>query len=196
MANCPHCSKVIDVPPNQLGNCPHCKEPIKVRNYLLLTPAQAEKVDVDKTAQRAAERLARVSQITIDNVNQARDSGVVAGFKLLLSGDECRVCRKNKKQMFPIATCTPEMLPPYEDCEYDDGCSGTFVSILHSRYSSVGRREEGQEKRRKHSRERRLPKRIFYSPLSHSPLWPLLWWWQRPDGPLRRMLKGLPSLSQ
>jgi hypothetical protein len=97
-----------------------------------MTPDLAEKFDTARKVQDAAERFREGRNIAIQNIQQAKSSGVVVGFRLLLSGDECDVCQKNKNRFFAVATCTSEMLPPYQDCEYENGCSGTFVEVLYT----------------------------------------------------------------
>jgi hypothetical protein len=108
-----------------------------------MTLESAEKFDADRSAIEAAERFKESRKVAIQNIQQAKKSGVVVGFKLLLSGDECDVCQRNKDRFFPIATSSVEMLPPYEKCEYEWGCSGTFVEVLVSDFAPVPKKRKG-----------------------------------------------------
>src|ERR1035441_6360380 len=115
MSCCPHCSKVVEPPPKRSRKCPHCGERIEVRGGQVMTSESAEKFDTERTKKEAAERFREGREIAVQNFQNAKDSGVVVGFKLLLSGDECGVCQKNGNRIFPIAACTVQMLPPYEN---------------------------------------------------------------------------------
>jgi hypothetical protein len=108
-----------------------------------MVPESADKFDVDKKAKEVNERFREGRKNTIRSLQQDKKSGVVVGYRLLLSGDECGVCEKNKDGFFPIATCTPEMLPPYENCEDQSGCSGCFVQVLISDPAPVLSKRKG-----------------------------------------------------
>jgi hypothetical protein len=132
MSRCPHCSEVIKRPPKRSRKCPHCQEPIELRLGQLMTPDSAEKFDAEKKAQEAIERFQEGRRIAVEAIKNAKNSQVVVGFKLYLSGYECDVCRTKKYRVFPVESCTPDMLPPYEDCEYENGCSGCLIEVLDS----------------------------------------------------------------
>lgn len=68
-------------------------------------------------------------------LRQAKRSGVVAGIRPLVSGDACPVCRAVRDAVFPIETCTVEQLPPYQDCEHEDGCDSCITEVLKPEYS-------------------------------------------------------------
>jgi hypothetical protein len=49
-----------------------------------------------------------------------------------VSEDACKVCLAARSKVFPIETCTAEKLPPYKDCEYEEGCNSTVTEVLRS----------------------------------------------------------------
>jgi hypothetical protein len=134
MAKCPHCRQSIDPPPKRSRKCPHCREPIALRRGQLLTPEAAETLDNELTAMEAKKRLREGRQKAAREIREARKSGVVTGFTPLVSGNDCDVCQAASDRFFPIATCTPEMLPPYENCELPEGCRATFTCRLSQEY--------------------------------------------------------------
>jgi hypothetical protein len=101
-----------------------------LRQGQLLTPEVAEKLDEKLTVQKAKQRFREGRQNTAREIKQARQSGVVAGFKPLVSANDCDICQAVRDKFFPVATCTPEMLPPYENCEIPEGCRATFTCTL------------------------------------------------------------------
>jgi len=143
MSSCPHCSQLIDPPPKRSRNCPHCRKPIVVRRDRLLTPEAAEEFDSqlvaireDRRSKVRQERFREGRKCAIRDIRQAKKSGVVIGFKPLVSENDCDICQKVRDRFFPIDTCTPEMLPPYKDCELVGGCRATFVPVLNSEYET------------------------------------------------------------
>ena len=122
--------RAIDPPPKRSRKCPHCRERIELRQGRLLTPAAAEKFDAKLTVKEAKQRLREGRQNAAKEIREARKSGVVAGFRPLVSDDDCSVCQAVRDKFFPVENCTPEMLPPYENCEYEDGCRATFICDL------------------------------------------------------------------
>ncbi len=66
---------------------------------------------------------------TARGLKQAKSSGVVLAARPLVNDSDCRVCQAVRSRAFPIEDCTVDMLPPYKDCELEDGCraSVTFV---------------------------------------------------------------------
>ena len=140
-SDCPHCGVSIDPPPKRSRKCPHCRQPIVVRRGHLLTEAEADEFDdrLDDAreaiaSRKVAERQALFRKSVADELRQAKESGVVAGMQLLMSGDACDVFRSRRGLVFPIDSCTVDDLPPYPDCEVDDGCDSTVVSILTPEY--------------------------------------------------------------
>jgi hypothetical protein len=137
MSRCPHCSREIEPPPKRSKNCPHCKEPIVLRRGQLLTPKGAEEFDARASADRdkrevekKIERFREGRQRTREAIREAKKSGVVVGFKPLISEDACKVCRAVRGKFIPLSECSPESLPPYEDCEFEGECESTFVEVL------------------------------------------------------------------
>jgi hypothetical protein len=137
MARCPHCQQTIDPPPKRSRKCPHCREPIELRKGKLLTPEAAEALDAKLIAAEARERFREGRQKAVREIRQARQSGVVTGFKLLVSANDCDVCQAVRDRFFPVETCTPEMLPPYENCKLQDGCRATFTCTLAQQYEDL-----------------------------------------------------------
>jgi hypothetical protein len=143
---CPHCFVVIDPCPTRSRKCPHCRQPIVVRRGYLLTGAEAEEFEgrLAEEKQRITARK-RLDRIKADRASvarlilQARESGVVSGMKPLVSSDACDVCARNRNRVFAIEDCTPEMLPPYPDCEFEGGCESTVVEVLSAEYGGPGR---------------------------------------------------------
>jgi hypothetical protein len=137
MAKCPHCRQSIDPPPKRSRRCPHCREPIALRRGQLLTPEAAEKLDNELAAMEATKRLREGRQKAAREIREARKSGVVTGFKPLVSANDCDVCQAASNRFFPVATYTPEMLPPYENCEFPDGCRATFTCTMSQEYEDL-----------------------------------------------------------
>jgi len=144
MSRCPHCSQAIDPPPKRSRNCPHCRKPIVVRRGRMLTPESAAEFDSQLEESRE-KRRSKVRQEkfregrknAIREIREAKKSGVVSGFKPLVTENDCDICQKVRDRVFPIDSCTPEMLPPYEDCELEDGCRATFNCVLSSEYETL-----------------------------------------------------------
>jgi len=144
MSSCPQCSQLIDPPPKRSRNCPHCRKPIVVRRGRLLTPEAAE--DFDSQLEESREkRRSKVRQErfregrtnAIREIREAKKYGFVSGFKPLVSEGDCDICQKVRDRFFPKDTCTPEMLPPYKNCELEDGCRATFISVLNGDYETL-----------------------------------------------------------
>lgn len=138
---CPYCRSPIDPPPARSRKCPHCRASIVVRRGRLLTEAQGAEVDregarvaAENKARRRAERYREGRARAEHDVADARRSGVVTGFKMLVSANDCRTCRRLKDKVFPVATCKPEMLPPFAECELEEGCRATTIAVLSPRY--------------------------------------------------------------
>lgn len=143
MHSCPYCSQAIEPPPKRSRGCPHCRKPIVIRRGQLLTPEAALAFDAGVEQSRSnrraiakQERFREGRKIAIAQLRQARDSEVCSGLNLLLSAHDCDVCKEASKRFFPIETCTAEMLPPYKDCELEDGCSASFVIELSPQYQT------------------------------------------------------------
>ena len=155
-SSCPYCRQPIDPPPKRSRKCPHCRAPIVVRRGNLFTEAGAEKFDEAAEADRAkkhakirAERYKEFRGYSRRNLKQAKESGVVIAFEFLVSDNDCDVCQKVKGKRIPISGCTLDMLPPFKDCENEDGCRATWVDVLDPKYSgkpdsSVSLRSAGQ----------------------------------------------------
>lgn len=146
---CPHCGRSIEPPPKRSRKCPHCRQPIVVRRGYLLTEAKATEFEqrlADEKERRKAEkrddRFHWARGLVADQLREAKASGVVVGMKLLVSSDACRVCMKVRSKVFPIATCTIDMLPPYRDCLIEDGCDSSVVEILSPEYGGPRRRSK------------------------------------------------------
>lgn len=137
MAECPHCQESIDPPPLRSRKCPHCRTLIVVRRGQLLTTEAANKLDERLAADEARERFRSGQQNAAREIREARKSGVVAGFQPLVSTNDCNICQAVRSMVFPVATCTPEMLPPYRNCELPDGCRATFTSVLTAEYEGL-----------------------------------------------------------
>jgi len=120
-----------------MTHCPHCRKPMVLRQGRLLTPEGAEKFDSEREEKRRERTLTEAKQRfregrknAAQEIRQARQSGVVVGFRPLVSEDACRICQEVRKSFFPIGKCKSEMLPPYENCEFEDGCRETFTQVL------------------------------------------------------------------
>jgi hypothetical protein len=138
---CPHCGLAIEPPPKRSGKCPHCRQAIVVRRGRLLTEQGVEVFEGELEAERAAkvarkreERFQEIRAATARELHDARKTGVVAGMQPLVSGDCCRICQAVRKKVFPIETCTVEMLPPYEDCEIEGGCDSAVIVVFKPEY--------------------------------------------------------------
>ena len=86
---------------------------------------------------RARERVTKFKEGRLraeNEIRQAKRSGVVAGFTLLVSADDCAVCQAVQGKVFPVGRCTAEDLPPYENCELEGGCRATFTAVLKPEY--------------------------------------------------------------
>jgi hypothetical protein len=136
-AACPSCLRLIDPPPKRSRKCPHCKKPIVVRQGKLLTEQAAEKLDKELAAKEAKQRLVDGRKRAATEIREAKKSDVIVGFKPLVSAEDCSVCQAANDKFFPLATCTPEMLPPYGNCEIPEGCRATFVSVLSQEYEEI-----------------------------------------------------------
>jgi hypothetical protein len=147
---CPHCHVPIDPPPKRSRKCPHCRQPIVVRRGQLLTDEGVaefeERLEERREAKRIKERDARLREFrrsTAEQLREAKRSGVVAGIEVLVSSDACQVCQDRRKAVYPIETCTVSMLPPYENCENEDGCDSAIVDVLAEEYGGPRRRKTG-----------------------------------------------------
>ena len=154
MPSCPHCSATIEPPPKRSRNCPHCRKPIVIRRGQLLTPESAEAFDADLGAERkqrkakeARERFQQGRRSAIAAIKVAKQSGVVIGFKPVVSDDACEVCLFVRGRFFPIEKCTGEMLPPYENCQLEGGCESTFSEVLDTDIRDSARLRRQQESR-------------------------------------------------
>ena len=138
MAKCPHCGQTIDPPPKRSRKCPHCRKPIELRGGRLLTPEDAEILDDKAATAEAKKRFREGRQSVARDIREAKKSGgVVTGFKPMVTEAECAVCQAVKNKVFPIKTCTAEMLPPYENCEYPDGCTAGVSTVMTKEYEDL-----------------------------------------------------------
>jgi hypothetical protein len=103
----------------------------------LLTPEAAEELDAKLAAAEAKRRFHEGRQKVAREIREARKTGVVTGFKPLVTANDCNICQAVRDKFFPIATCTPEMLPPYENCEIPEGCRATVTSALSQEYEDL-----------------------------------------------------------
>src|SRR5208337_4795176 len=110
----------------------------------MLTPESAAEFDSQLEESREKrrskvrqERFREGRKNAIREIREAKKSGVVSGFKPLVTEHDCDICQKVRDRFFPIDTCTPEMLPPYKNCELEDGCRATFVSVPSSEYQTL-----------------------------------------------------------
>jgi hypothetical protein len=92
-----------------------------------------------KKARQREERFREARRMTADQLRQTKRSGVVAAIKPLVSGDACRLCLAVRRKTFPIDQCTVEMLPPYEDCEFEEGCESSIEEVLTPKYGGPPR---------------------------------------------------------
>jgi hypothetical protein len=86
-----------------------------------------------ETKQRFREGRQRAAR----EIREAQNSGVVTGFRLLVSANDCDVCQAAQHKFFPVETCTAEMLPPYENCKIPEGCRATFTGVLGREYKDL-----------------------------------------------------------
>jgi hypothetical protein len=135
--DCPYCHHSIEPTPKRSRLCPHCREKVVVRQGHLFTESQADAFDEEKERIATAKRKARAAEWFRErraqakaDIRDSRESGVVSGFRLLVSANDCDVCQARYDQVFPIRTCTAEQLPPYRDCEYEDGCRASYLHVL------------------------------------------------------------------
>jgi len=103
----------------------------------LLTPKAAEEYDGKAAVAQAKALFRERRQNSARAFRQARESGVVTGFKVLASANDCDVCQSLQGKVFPLGSCTLEMLPPYTNCEYEDGCRATFTCVLQDEYEEL-----------------------------------------------------------
>ncbi|MGD9617134.1 MAG: hypothetical protein AB7W06_17300 [Alphaproteobacteria bacterium] len=134
MSACPHCHKAIDPPPKRSRKCPHCKAHFTVRRGVILTDAQAEAIEAEEARRLRKSRFREGRAQVVEELREARKSGVVAGFKPLVGDDACRLCLEARDRYFPLADCTVDMLPPYAECECEYGCESTITEVLKSEY--------------------------------------------------------------
>ena len=90
MPECPHCRQTLDPLPSQLRKCPHCRLPIVVRRGQLFTPEAAAKLNAKLVAEQAQERFREGRRDAAREIREARKSGVVTGFKPLVSSNKCK----------------------------------------------------------------------------------------------------------
>jgi hypothetical protein len=142
-ATCPHCRRAIEPPPRRSRLCPHCRSPIVVRRGELLTEGQAETFDAELDAIASGKRMARATEryrearaSTAGNLKQARASrDIVSGISVMVSENDCRVCQAVSGIIFPVESCTLDMLPPYRNCEIEEGCRACITVVLKPEYS-------------------------------------------------------------
>lgn len=146
-AICPHCRRAIEPTPRRSRLCPHCRRAIVVRRGLLLTEGQAEAFDAEvesiadaKRMARAAERYREGRAFTARDLKQARASrDVVSGIRVMVSENDCRVCQTIAGTVFSVESCTLDMLPPYRNCELEDGCRACITMELAPEYTGKTR---------------------------------------------------------
>jgi hypothetical protein len=88
---------------------------------------------------RATERYREGRASTARDLKQARSSGVVSGVRLLVSENDCRVCQALKAIVFPLKSCTLDMLPPYRNCDFEEGCRASITMVIAQEYSGKPR---------------------------------------------------------
>jgi hypothetical protein len=142
-AACPHCRRAIEPPPKRSRLCPHCRAPIVVRRGKLLTEGQAEAFDAELDAIASGKRMARAAEryregraYTARDLKQARASqDAVSGIRVMVSENDCPVCHAVEGIVFPVESCTLDMLPPYRNCEFEEGCRACITLVLKPEYS-------------------------------------------------------------
>jgi hypothetical protein len=76
-------------------------------------------------------------------LKQAKASrDVISGICVMVSENDCQVCQAVQGVVFPVESCTLDMLPPYRDCELEDGCRAAITTILKPEAS--GRRRSAK----------------------------------------------------
>lgn len=134
---CPYCNTLIDPIPLRSRNCPSCKNPIVVRRGNLYTRDGA--IAFDDQVARDRETKQKAKQIEIfkasrkyaaEQLSQAKRSGFITAFRLVVEDDACRFCQARKGLLIPVKGCKAEDLPPYRDCEHESGCDSFFSDVF------------------------------------------------------------------
>jgi hypothetical protein len=141
---CPHCRRAIEPPPRRSRLCPHCRARIIVRRGSLLTEGHAEAFDSEMETIAAGKWKARVARrdregraCTARDLKQARASrDIISGIRVMVGEDDCRVCQAVKGIVFPVESCTLDMLPPYRSCEFEEGCRACITMELAPTYAA------------------------------------------------------------
>lgn len=81
-------------------------------------------------AAEARKRFREGRRQAAEAIRDARRSGAVAGFEPLVSSDACKVCLAVRSHFIPLRGCKPSMLPPFDGCDFPDGCESTYVEVL------------------------------------------------------------------
>lgn len=130
---CPYCKKILDKKPKRSKACPYCKEQIFVREGMLYTSLDLEKL-MDK---ESLEKFLLNRQKTQRDLKEYQESGVVKYLEILgVEENSCSYCKKmsGKKILVEKALENPSLVPPFAGCT---GCYGfcrciTVPIVSHS----------------------------------------------------------------
>jgi hypothetical protein len=73
-------------------------------------------------------------------LKQAKASrDIISGIRVMVSENDCRVCQAVAGIAFPVESCTLDMLPPYRNCELEDGCRACITMEIAPEYAGKAR---------------------------------------------------------
>jgi len=130
--DCPYCGEPISFvyAPFKSFPCPRCGQPVFIRWGDLVTESDARRCDKEKEA-----RLALFRQQAKAELRDLQDPEVIDSFPAVRISPIpdsrcCPRCLARKGKILLTRDCSPESLPPFEDCQNEtDGCRCAFIAI-------------------------------------------------------------------
>lgn len=127
--HCGHCGKLLPVSKRLRKKCPYCKSLCQATSVSEISDAEA-----DAMQKREDERCMREERrYAIKTLREYKRFKLYSGIRIHARENSCEFGRKQNGKVIPIGECTPEMLPPFPQCENANRfCYCGFESVLSS----------------------------------------------------------------
>lgn len=99
-----------------------------------IVPPAEDQLESVFVAEERARRREILAQANAESLKAVQDPDVIDSFPFIRivsipDGRECKFCKSQHNKLLRTKDCTADMIPPFEQCESEDGCRCTIIPM-------------------------------------------------------------------